>query len=69
MERYILGSSRDGAWINVKKTPQSFYISKIIIYFVVSKLNSGTSRIHRLFFVPIYNVYIITKYILHRVGM
>ena len=70
MERCILGSSRYGAWIDVKKiTPQSFYISKVIIYFVVSKLNSGTSRIHRLFFVPIYNVYIITKYILHRVGM
>lgn len=55
--------------IKKKITPQSFYISKVIIYFVVSKLNSGTSRIHRLFFVPIYNVYLITKDILHRVGM
>ena len=37
MERCILGSSRDGAWVNVKKiTPKSFDISQIMLFFVVN---------------------------------
>ena len=37
MERYILGSSRYGSWIDVeKKTPQSFDISQIMLFFVVN---------------------------------
>lgn len=37
MERYILGSSRYGTWINLKKiTPKSFDISQIMLFFVVN---------------------------------
>lgn len=69
MERCILGSSRYGAWINLKKSHHKVFIYQKLL-FTLWCLNLIAARAAYIgFFVPIYNVYLITKDILHRVGM